>query len=347
MTSDICVIIPAYNASSAIRDVVRGTLKYVSRVIVADDGSTDDTATAASQAGAEVVTIERNKGKGNALKLLFQKAMKEGYHAAISMDADGQHDPEDIPQFIAAYTTCPDNIIVGTRMCEKEKIPRARYNSMCIAQFYVSLIANQFLEDTQCGFRLYPLSIIKKLRLMTEGYVTETELLIKTGDMGVKIKFVKIKTIYSENGSHFKPIRDITSITAYIISYAHIKWLIEGVTSNNQNTYSAKNYLRDMLGANKEMDVLFQVLTIFTALPATVFYLIEYIVLPPLIPHNFASIRNLGCGFLKVTIATHMLPFVLVFAIIEKIIKAVGCQINLVDKFIERFFAGLWNGKRL
>jgi glycosyltransferase involved in cell wall biosynthesis len=338
LISDICVIIPAYNASSTISDVVRGALKYVSRVTVADDGSTDDTATIVSKAGAKIVAIEKNKGKGNALKLLFQEAIKEEYYAVISMDADGQHDPEDIPQLITVHATHPDDIIVGSRMHEKEKIPRARYNSMCIARFYVSLMANQFLEDTQCGFRLYPLSIIKKLHLMTERYVTETELLMKAGDMGVNIKFVKIKTIYSENGSHFKPIKDTVSITAYIISYAHIKWLIEGVTSNNQNTYSAKNYLRDMIGANKGIDVLFQILTAFTALPATIFYLIEYIILPPLIPRNFASIRKLRCGFLKITIATHMLPFVLIFAIIEKVIKTVGFQVNLVDKFIEKFF---------
>lgn len=346
MTSDICVAIPAYNASGTIREVIRGALKYVSRVTVADDGSTDDTATVASQAGAEIVVIEKNKGKGNALKLLFQKAIEEGYRAVISMDADGQHDPEDIPQFIATYARYPDEIIVGSRMYEKEKIPRARYNSMCIARFYVSLVANQFLEDTQCGFRLYPLSLIKKLHLMTERYVTETELLMKAGDMGINIRFVKVKTIYSENGSHFKPITDITSITAYIISYAHIKWLIEGVTSNNQNTYSAKNYLRDMIGKNRKIDVLFQILTAFTALPATIFYLVEYFILPPFIPHNFASIRKLGCGFSKITIATQMLPFVLIFAIIEKAIRAAGFQINLVDKFIERFFPNLWKDKK-
>ncbi|UJS17648.1 MAG: glycosyltransferase family 2 protein [Candidatus Jettenia sp.] len=345
MTSDICVVIPAYNASATIKDVVRGALKYVSRVIVADDGSTDDTASAASKAGAEVLVIEKNKGKGNALKLLFQKAIEEGYRSVISMDADGQHDPEDIPQFIAIYTRYPDDIIVGSRMHEKEKIPRARYNSMCIARFYISLVANQFLEDTQCGFRLYPLSIIKRLRLMTERYVTETELLIKAGDMGIHIRFVKVKTIYSENGSHFKPITDITSITAYIISYAHIKWLIEGVTSNNQNTYSAKNYVRDRIGENKKIDVLFQILTAFTALPATIIFLAEYIILPPFIPHNFASIRKLGCGFSKITIATQMLPFVLLFALLEKAMKRAGFQVNLVDRFIGRFYSNLWKGK--
>ena len=346
MASDICVIIPAYNASSTINDVVRGALKYVSKVTVADDGSTDKTAIVASKAGAEIIVIEKNKGKGNALRLLFQKAIKEGYHAVIAMDADGQHDPEDIPQFITAHTMYPNDIIVGSRMHEKEKMPRDRYNSIYISRFYVSLVANQFLEDTQCGFRLYLLSSIKKLRLVTERYATETELLMKAGDMGVNIRFVKIKTIYSENGSHIRPIADVTKITAYIISYIHIEWLIEGVTSNKQNIYSAKGYLRDIIEKNKKVHILFQILTVFTALPASFFYLIEYTILPPLIPNNFASIRKLNCGFLKIAIATQMLPVVLIVAIIEKVLKAAGLQINIVDKFIGKFFPNLWKDKK-
>lgn len=343
MSSNICVIIPAYNACETIEEVVHGALKHVQKVIVADDGSADSTGALASAAGAEVIAIDGNKGKGNALKALFQQAMEEGFDTAISMDADGQHDPEEIPQFIAAHVGCPGCIIVGTRMHEKEKIPRARYNSMHIARFYVSLVANQFVEDTQCGYRLYPLSIIRELKLVTEKYVTETELLMKAGDMGRKIIFVKIRTIYGENGSHFRPIIDVTLITAYVVSYVHIKWLIEGVTSNNPNTYSAKGHLRDIISRNKTIDILFQTLTAFSALPASIFYLLEYIFLPPLIPNNFASVRKLGCGFARITLATQMLPVVLIIAIIQKAGNNAGFKLNLVDGFIEKFFPHLWN----
>lgn len=345
MSFKICIIIPAYNASKTVGNVVSGALKYIPRVIVADDGSTDATGAVASSAGAELLTIGKNKGKGNALKLLFRKAMEEGYNAVISMDADGQHDPEDIPKFLAAYTLHKDNIIVGSRMHEKEKIPQARYNSMHIARFYISLVANQFVEDTQCGYRLYPLSLIKELRLVTEKYVTETELLMKAGDMGERIRFVNIKTIYGESGSHFRPIADITNITAYVISYIHIKWLIEGVTSNNPNTYSPRGHLRDMISRSKIADIFFQTLTAFTALPASVFYLIEYTLLPLLVPHNFASVRKLGCGFARITIATQMLPVVLIIAIIEKLGNKAGFKLNLVDGFVKRFFPHLWNNE--
>src|SRR4030042_7113219 len=103
MSSNICVVIPAYNASRTVGDVTRGALKHISRVFVADDGSTDATGVNASAAGAEVITIDMNKGKGNALKLLFQGAVKDGNEEVVSMDADGQHDPDEIPKFIAMH----------------------------------------------------------------------------------------------------------------------------------------------------------------------------------------------------------------------------------------------------
>jgi glycosyltransferase involved in cell wall biosynthesis len=345
MLSKICVIIPAYNASKTVGNVVSGVLKYIPRVIVADDGSTDATGEVASSAGAELLTIGENKGKGNALKLLFRKAMEEGYSAVISMDADGQHDPEDIPKFLVAYNLHKDNIIVGSRMHEKEKIPRARYNSMHIARFYISLAANQFIEDTQCGFRLYPLSLIKKLRLTTEKYVTETEILMKAGDMGRTVRFVDIKTIYGDNGSHFRPIADVADITAYVISYIQVKWIIEGVTSNNPNTYSARGHLRDTISGNKTLDILFRALTAFATLPVSIFFLIEYTLLRLLVPHNFASIRKLGCGFARITFATQMLPVVLVIAIIQKFGNKAGFKLDLVDGFVNRFFPHLWNNE--
>jgi glycosyltransferase involved in cell wall biosynthesis len=342
MSSDICVVIPALNAAGTIVAVIRGALKYVSRVIVADDGSTDDTAGVARASGAEVISIGLNRGKGNALKVLFERATAEGYAAVISMDADGQHDPEEIPRFLSEYRANPGCIIVGSRMRERDKIPRARYNSMHIARFYVSLVANQFVEDTQCGYRLYPLDIVNGLKLVTEKYVTETEILMKAGDMGVRIHFVTIRTIYGEAGSHFRPVTDVTLITAYVISYVHVKWLIEGVSSNRPNTYSPAGYLRDRISRYRLPDILFKTLTAFTALPASVFYLLEYLLLPPLVPGNFASIRKLGCGFWRITLATQMLPVTLVIAVAEKILGRFGVRVNILDGFILKYYPHLW-----
>ncbi|MGR3309466.1 MAG: glycosyltransferase family 2 protein [Candidatus Brocadiales bacterium] len=347
MTSKICVVIPAYNASKTIKNVVTGALKHIPMVVVVDDGSKDNTATVASEAGARVIVIDRNRGKGNALKAFFRTADEEGYHAVISMDADGQHDPEDIPLFLNAHNLFPDDIISGSRFHEKEKMPRVRYHIMLLTQFYISLAANQFLEDTQCGFRLYPLPLIRQIRLTTERYVTESELLMKTGDMGMNIRFVNIKTIYSENLSHIRPVADFLSITAYIVSYLYIKLFTEGVTSNNPNTYKPKGHLRDRIGENRGLDILFQIFTILTALPASAFLLIEYILLRPFISHNFASIRKLNCCFSRITLATHMIPVGFLVVVFEKIVKIVGFKVNIVDGFITKFFPNLWKDKAL
>ena len=334
MASKICVVIPAYNASETIGHVVRGALKHVPFVMVADDGSTDDTAKFAAEAGAEIILVDKNRGKGHALEVLFQRAIEEGYDAAISMDADRQHDTKDIPNFTQAHDIHPNDIIVGSRVHEKEKIPRGRYNSMYIARFYISLAANQFIDDTQCGFRLYPLSLIENILLTTDRYVTETEILMKAGDMGAFIRSVKIDPMYDNNHSHFRPVMDIVAITAYVISYLIIKWLIEGVSSDRPCTYSANN-IRDLIGRRKTIDRLFQAITVLSVPLAPVFFLIEYIVFSPIIKNNFASIRRLNFGFPRITLVTHMLLILPIIAIVEKLCHTMGFKVRFVDRFIE------------
>lgn len=340
MNSDLCVIIPALNADETIGNVVRDALKHVNKVIVADDGSSDNTASEAADAGAEVIILGENRGKGFALQVLFRKASEYGYTSVISMDADGQHDPADIPLFIDVFNSHPLDIVVGSRMHEKEKIPRARYNSMHIARFYISLAANQFIEDTQCGFRLYPLSSLNRMNLTTGKYITETEILIKAGDMGLHIRFVNVRTIYGAIKSHFRPIMDVAAITAYVIFYLHIKWLFEGLTSDRPFTYKMGG-AADKISGFKPAAILSQTITALTAVPASMFFLIEYILLSPFI-NNFSSVRKLGSGFFKITLASHMLPVLLLVTIIEKILNKSRHTVNLVDGFLSKFYPHLW-----
>lgn len=338
MTPRLCAVIPAYNASKTIQDLITDVMKHCPDVIVADDGSDDDTADRAGQAGAQCIRIDRNRGKGNALKKLFAAAAEQGYDAVISIDADGQHDPDEIPLFINAHLKHPDHIIVGSRMGAKNKIPRARLNSMRIANFYSSLASNQFLEDTQCGFRLYPLSRISAMNLTSERYVTETEILIKTGDSGGCITYVNISTIYDNNGSHFRTVHDFSAITSYIIVYLHIKWLIEGI-SERPETYYPDN-ITDRICSNKNLYSLFQVITVFTGLPITVLFLLEYLFLSPVM-NNFASVRRLGYGYLSIAVATFMLPVTLVVMLINNLFNMLGFDSRLIDRFIQRLYPEL------
>ena len=332
--SKICVVIPAYNAAQTIRDVIKGSLQYVSDVIVADDGSTDNTADIAAEAGARVILIEKNFGKGNALKALFRKAIDEGYDAVISVDADGQHDPADIPRFIESHYNCPESVIVGSRMHDIHKIPRGRYNSMHVARFYVSLGANQFIEDTQCGFRLYPLSTVRNILLTTEQYVTETEFLLKAGDSGVKIRPLEIETIYSNNVSHFKPVTDIVAISFYVISYLPTKWFLEAMSSDRPNTYSRNNF-RDLIGKNKILDMAFEIFSVLTVFLVPPFFMTLRLLLSPFIKNNFASTRKLHCGFFRILITTYLVPLLLIIAPVEKFLNTSGVKVRLVDRFLK------------
>lgn len=345
MPSAICAIIPAYNAAATVGQVICGALKHVSCVVLADDGSVDDTGRIASEAGATVITITKNRGKGHALKRLFQWAIEKGFDAVISLDADGQHDPKDIPLFLNAHQANPDDLILGSRMMEKDKIPRGRYNSMHIARFFVSLAANQYVEDTQCGYRLYPLGVIRKLTLTAERYTTETEILIKAGDTGALIRHVPIRAIYENNVSHFRPVLDVDDITAYIISYLWIKWLIEGVCANRPYTYTKGN-LRDKMGKYRFVNGRFQVFTMMTIFPATIFYFLEYVFLSRIIKDNFASIRRLGSGYFVIMLATQMLPMLLVATVAEQVLKKIGIRVEIIKPFINRFYPDLWGSAK-
>jgi len=343
-SNNMCVIIPAYNAGTTIHQVVTGALRHVFRVFVADDGSVDNTAEQASQAGAEVIKIDRNRGKGHALKLLFQKAIEAGYEAALSMDADTQHDPKDIPKFLEAHKHYPEDLIVGSRMHERDKIPRGRYNSMHIARFFVSLAANQFVEDTQCGFRLYPLSLIKQFHLTTERYATETEILVKTGDSGARIRIIPVHTIYGANISHFRPVRDIDTITAYVISYLWVKWLIESVAGNRPNTYRPHNF-RDWIGDHKFINNRFMVFTWLTIFPLLIIFLAAYFILPLFGISNFASLRRLKRGFVPVFFSAYMLLILVPLGVVDLTLRTIGLKVNFMDPFIKKFYPDLWGAE--
>jgi len=342
LSHKICVVIPAYNVADAIEPVVKGAFRYVSTVFVADDGSSDATAEIASAAGADVIRNSENKGKGYALKKLFAAAYKAGFKAVISMDGDGQHDPEELPRFIAKHLEYPDSIIVGSRMRSRENIPRARYNSMHIARFYISYAANQFIEDTQCGYRVYPLELIGKMALTQDLYVTESEILIKAGDLGRQIHFIRIGAIYGKIRSHFRPVLDITAITAYIISYFMYKFFVESITANNPNTYRKGN-LRDKIAACKTVDLFFQFYIVFISLILQSIFALMHMLGSIFGIHNFASTRRLSHGFYRITVGSYLLPLILIIIIIEKLVGLVGLKFQYVDGFIQRHYPHLWD----
>ncbi len=206
----LMALVPALDAADTIAQVVNGAREHVERVVVVDDGSADETAAEAEKAGALVIRHDRNLGKGEALKTGFKHAQAEDFEAVVTLDADTQHDPAEIPSLIKAFDAGAD-IVIGARLADKEKIPRARYYTNLVGVACISWRAGCRIEDTQSGFRVYRISAVRDIRLYTHRFDTETEILIKAGRRGKRIVTVPVKTIYTDeiiSKSHFRPVYD-------------------------------------------------------------------------------------------------------------------------------------------
>jgi UDP:flavonoid glycosyltransferase YjiC (YdhE family) len=215
------VIIPAYNEAGTIADVAARALMQVSHVIVVDDGSSDGTAEALRDVPVVLLRHDRNLGKAAALWRGMQQAIMDGATAIITLDGDGQHEPESIPALLAMHRRNPDAVIIGSRLHEAYAIPMARYVANRLANFWLSWAAGHPLADSQSGFRLYPTMVLSSLALScdrTKGFVFESELLIEAGRHGVPIRFVPISAVYGRHlrRSHFRQGRDIARITRMV-----------------------------------------------------------------------------------------------------------------------------------
>lgn len=340
----VCAAIAAYNAAETIGEVVRGAMRHLGTVLVADDGSTDGTGEAAGAAGAEVISLPRNRGKGNALRVLFAEARRRGFEAVVALDADGQHDPEDLPAFLAGHREHPGDIVTGSRMEDAEKIPAHRYNSMQVARFFISLAANQFVEDTQCGYRLYPLPVVESLALRKERYVTETEILVKVGDSGKRIRWIPIRAIYPrEQRTHFRSVPDVAAISVYVISYLMVKWWIEGIRPGTTFTYRGPGTGRDTFGATPSRDFAFEVLTLFLSLPLSALYGLAYYSTRALGIRAFQGLRDCGVPVGKILFSTMCLPLLLTASIIDLAGNRLGGHPHLSDRIVKHFYPNLWS----
>jgi glycosyltransferase involved in cell wall biosynthesis len=221
-------IIPAYNAESSVGEVIERTKKYLSRVIVVNDGSTDGTEKVARSRAAEVVSLPSNRGKGFALRQGFGLALSNGCKAILTLDADGQHDPADIPKFLAAHEQDTQAILIGSRMAQADRFPAQRYYSNRTAAFFISKALGQYLEDTQCGFRLYPAGTLRSIPLTTSHFQTETEVLLRAVRRGIRLSSVPVKNIYHLNGhaprSNFRPVVD-TFYICMVVLQSYLKLL--------------------------------------------------------------------------------------------------------------------------
>jgi len=205
---NIFILIPAYNAAKTLPDVIDRLSQVVSphQLIVVDDGSTDNTATVLQHYGVVVLSHPQNQGKGAALRTGMDYALRHGARAVITLDADGQHDPQELPQFLKHSSA---DLVIGTREHTLKSTPFHRYLSNSITSLILSLVAKQRIRDSQSGYRLLSARVMRTINLVTHRYETESEILIKAGRRGFSIDALPIQTVYSrENISHIQPLRD-------------------------------------------------------------------------------------------------------------------------------------------
>lgn len=225
MTERVAAVIPALNAERTLAKVIEETRRQIEPVVVIDDGSTDRTGEVARAAGAIVLRHDVNRGKGGALKTGFAWALENGFDGVITLDADGQHLPAEIPKFLRERHVGGADLIIGGRAhLFQHMLPRRRnanrFSAWCIAK-----CAGVSITDSQSGFRFYSAKLMRGMRLRTDGFDMESEVIVRAGRRGFRIVTIPIDLGFVDglSTSHYKPLKDTLRI-AWTVTRARLFW---------------------------------------------------------------------------------------------------------------------------
>lgn len=228
-----CVIIPTFNNHKTLDKTIKGVLSHTQNIIIINDGSTDSTAAIlANHPNLEQLHFPENKGKGQALRAGFKLAETKGYHYAITIDSDGQHFTEDIPVFVDALKneSNKNTLFIGARNMTQESVPKKSSFGNTFSNFWFWVETGVKLQDTQSGFRLYPIHQLKNINYYTSKFEFEIEVIVKASWSGTVVKNIPIRVLYdeAERVSHFRPFKDFTRISILntwlvIVTFLYIK----------------------------------------------------------------------------------------------------------------------------
>jgi len=213
------VLIPAYQAAETVADVVRGARESIPRVLVVDDGSSDSTTPVAEAAGAEVLRRVQNGGKGAAVRSGLERLLATDATHVAFVDADGQHDPADLPRLLEAARSGED-FVIGSRMQDPDAIPAYRYRTNEIGSRILTRMSGLEVEDAQSGYRVIAADVLRRLSLSARGYIIETEILLKAARHVRRFAHVPVRAIYGGR-SHYRPFRD-----TWIISWGAVYYKV-------------------------------------------------------------------------------------------------------------------------
>jgi glycosyltransferase involved in cell wall biosynthesis len=207
-------LIPAHDEAARIGRVVSGAVAHMP-VIVVDDGSSDDTASVAGSSGAEVLVQRPNRGKGSALRAGFRVAIGRDAAAVVTLDADGQHDPDEIPRFLDAFRTGPVDLVIGSR--DFRRMPPTRRLANSLGRAALSWAVGRDIPDNQSGYRLVSRRLMVALMDSDEpGFEFEVEMVTTCIRRGWPIAWVPIRTIYADERSHIRPYRHFLSFVRLV-----------------------------------------------------------------------------------------------------------------------------------
>ncbi len=214
-------VIPARNEQRTIREVAQATLEQVDRVIVVDDGSTDQTGQCLDGLGIDLLRHRQSRGKAAALATGFEHALAHDCDWVVTLDGDGQHDPADIARLLVAAEAWPGHLVIGARIRQRHRQPGIRRFANRFADFWISWASGQRVPDSQTGFRAYPRRLLEKIQPSTRkrhGFVFETAMLIDGARAGHPCVAVPIDSVYHDDArpSYFRPGKDVWEIFWFV-----------------------------------------------------------------------------------------------------------------------------------
>ncbi len=229
------IVVPIFNEAASVGAVVARARRH-GPVIVVDDGSTDASDAVARSAGAEVLRHGRRQGKGAALRTGVDMAIARGAAEILTLDGDGQHDPDEIPLLLEEARHNPRAVVIGGRLHLPGVIPPGRMNALRVAGFFINWLTGTYVQDTQSGFRLYPAALFRDVTLRRGGFVLESEILLAASWAGYDIREVPVTaTDHTARRSRFHPVRDGCAIGLFLARHALARlgteawWLVTGL----------------------------------------------------------------------------------------------------------------------
>ena len=310
--NDILAVIPTYNNEKTVARVIADVRRYCAHVLVVNDGSTDSTAQILAAEGVGTISYAPNRGKGYAIRRALRYAEEHGYRYMITIDSDGQHFASDIPKFVEEIEKTPDALLVGARNLRSDNMPGKNTFANKFSNFWFRVETGMRLDDTQSGFRLYPVRRMKGMRFLTRRYEFEVEVLVRAAWRGIAVRNIPVNVFYPEKDervTHFRPGKDFTRISilnTFLVLGAllfYYPWrFLRSLTKENIRRFVTDNITRSrdsnpQLAASIGLGIFFGIAPLwgyqmiaagvtahFTRLNKAVAILSSNISIPPMIP---------------------------------------------------------------